>query len=352
MGAAAMGDPTRRIQPLSRRGAPVPSRTDDEGVLGAIETNAVRDALLRDPNPASVVSALARADASTQVRAITRLQQQHGNAFVQRVVAAMRGAPADLQRRTALQLQRQPAGLAAPAAATEWQAHPRIHHHFAGGLQTYEALRPLYQARGIQNPAAYLDQHIVQVTFLGHRTPAHRDMTAPLQTAQQALNARGVVPTIHSFWAFVPRRTAGGSLSNHALGRAVDINPSTNPHIKNAQEILVIEAVTGVNLGQRQAVADMRTASRDFQSNFNQTWIDQKRQELQQLQAQHASRQQIGGLRRLLAAIRARRAALNRYATSGFLDLDQELLDELTNAGFGWGGNYQRSKDFMHFELP
>src|SRR5262245_44455145 len=149
--------------------------------------------------------------------------------------------------------------------AAEWNAHPRFHPHFANGLQQYEDLRPLYQAQEIANPADYLDQHIVHVTFFGHSTPAHDAMRAPLQSAENTLTTAGVTRTITSFWGFVPRRIAGAGLSNHTLSRAVDINPAGNPRIIDEQEILVIRAVTNVDLGQSQTAAAMRQASQDFQ---------------------------------------------------------------------------------------
>ena len=96
----------------------------------------------------------------------------------------------------------------------------------------------------------------------------------------------------------------------------------------------MIEAVTGVNLGQRQQLDVMRHASQMFQHDFTQAWVDQHTQAL------------------LARAIRNRRAELNHYAQHGLVTLEQPLIDELKAAGFHWGGEWATSKDFMHFELP
>lgn len=213
----------------------------------------------------------------------------------------------------------------------QWIAHPGIHRYFRN-QQNYVALLPFYQARGISNPAHYVQSNIVQVRFLGMSTPAHRDMLAPLAMAENLLREQDVIPNISRFWSFNPRLSASGTLSQHAVGRAVDINAVENPHVRHPIDIQVIAAVTGVDLGRRQNVEDMRQSSTTFQQNFTQDWIDQQTPEMQR-------------------KIRQRRSILNDYAQHGFLNLEQSLIDALTTAGFAWGGAWNRSKDFMHFEL-
>ena len=169
----------------------------------------------------------------------------------------------------------------------------------------------------------------------------------------------------------MPRTTNdGGALSNHALGRAFDINRHTNLHIDNGDDIIVIRAVTGINLGQPQATADMRQASQTFQLVFNQQWVNQQTQILQQVQTRPLPPgiivpqlpavisgmsvwlAQIMSQQMLIRAINRRRRVLNGYARTGFFDLDQSLIDAFTGAGFSWGGQWQHEKDFMHFEIP
>jgi hypothetical protein len=180
-------------------------------------------------------------------------------------------------------------------------------------------------------------------------------MAAPLQAAEAALQAQGITPTLNRFWALQPRTSSPGTLSEHALGRAVDINRFENPFIRNSNDIRVIRAVTGVDLGQPQAAVTMRQASQTFQTTFDQLWVDQQTQQLQQLRTLQnpspATQQQIQQLEQLIQSIDARRASLDGYAALGFLNLEQPLIDALVDAGFSWGGAWQTVKDFMHFQL-
>ena len=54
---------------------------------GEAEANAVRDAFLEGAgsNPSDVASALTHADGASRARALSRLQQEQGNAYVQRI---------------------------------------------------------------------------------------------------------------------------------------------------------------------------------------------------------------------------------------------------------------------------
>jgi hypothetical protein len=225
------------------------------------------------------------------------------------------------------------------SAQQEWQAVPGIHRHFHGDtaqekFARYLDLRPLYQqAAGASDPAAWINEHIVALSFFGKSTPGHRDLRGPLAAAEDALRRQGSTPRISRFWGFVPRtmRTQA-KLSNHALGRAVDIDPATNPHVHNRDEILVIREATRVDLGRPQPHEVMRRASRHFQETFSRTWLEQQSREVRDAAAR-------------------RRAKLEEYASVGFLTLEQPLIDALVHAGFTWGGNWNAEKDFMHFDL-
>lgn len=145
------------------------------------------------------------------------------------------------------------------------------------------------------------------------------------------------------------------ALSNHAPGRAVDINRGNNSYITSIHDKRAIFAVTGVDLGQSQNYQTMRTASTTFQQTFNQTWVNQQTAERNTLQAMaHRTPEQerrLQSLRRILNSVQVRRAALNGYAATGFLNLREEAVNALTGAGFSWGGNWNTIKDFMHFEM-
>ncbi len=292
----------------------------------------------KQQNTQSTAKSLVAAEASERLV----LQDQIGNAAVQRLLAQHAKTEVTSQERQykppvaiPSTIQKQPiveeAGLQAQAQA-QWVSHPNIHRYFGNQLATYQTLLPLYQARGIVNPAHYIVANIVQVSFFGRNTPAHWDMAGPLTAAENTLKKQNITPEINRFWSFKVRPTSDGTLSQHAAGRAVDINALENPHVKHAIDIEVIAAVTGVNLGQHQEADDLRQASETFQQDFTQEWIDQQTPELQR-------------------QIRRRRAALDQYAATGFLNLEQSLIDALVAADFSWGGGWNGSKDFMHFEL-
>ncbi|MGH2367972.1 MAG: hypothetical protein ACRDI2_07225, partial [Chloroflexota bacterium] len=61
-------------------------------VPGETEAEAIRDAFLRGagPQPQQVAAALPGVGGATQIQALSRLQQEHGNAFVQRIVTETR----------------------------------------------------------------------------------------------------------------------------------------------------------------------------------------------------------------------------------------------------------------------
>src|SRR5207245_1680573 len=65
---------------------------------GESEAEATRDAFLKGagPQPAGVASALSNADATLRGQALSRLQQERGNGYVQRVVAEAKGTPGRL----------------------------------------------------------------------------------------------------------------------------------------------------------------------------------------------------------------------------------------------------------------
>ena len=69
---------------------------------GEAEANAVQNAFLSSMgrSPAKVAAALSRADDATVARVVSRLQQERGNQYVQRVVAAARGMPGQLVGRS------------------------------------------------------------------------------------------------------------------------------------------------------------------------------------------------------------------------------------------------------------
>jgi LAS superfamily LD-carboxypeptidase LdcB len=249
--------------------------------------------------------------------------------------------------------------VANPAKA-EWDAHKSIHGHFdKEGFEGYLAIRPLYVGAGLANPAKWLDETVAnnEVKFFGHKTPGHPDLQPPLTAAQEKLKS---APAINSFWSFVPRTIRGSKrISNHALGRAIDINPSTNPRIIGSAMIRVIKAVTGVDLGKTQEEDAMRQASEVFKTKFDDSFIATQLDEIKSLRQQQtdlkASKSKDGrAVKKLTGRIKEREKLvgdLRGLAKKGFLDLPHDFVEALKSSGLQWGGDYKSSKDYMHFEL-
>jgi Subtilase family/D-alanyl-D-alanine carboxypeptidase len=228
----------------------------------------------------------------------------------------------------------------------EWNANPSIHVHFDRNFdkdphRSFLNLKRLYQARGIADPAAYFAANIVPIMFFNRNTAGHVDLKTALSNAQTSLTAAGNSFTLGAgTWSFVPRTFNNNinKLSNHALGKAIDINPSENPHIIVADDILVINAVCASLLPNgflaESDPDNLINLSLYFQQNFNDAWIAQQTQTT------------------LVAAIKKRQSVLKSYASHGFLNLPSALIRGLQNAGLNWGGAWTSAKDFMHFELP
>lgn len=240
------------------------------------------------------------------------------------------------------------------AAINEWNANRGIHNHFEDAFDgilrnrrmsyvgAYLNVKRHYNALGIADPAAYFTANIRSVTFFNRTTPTHTALITVLNTAQRSLITAGHNFRFNDAWSFNPRtiRRNIHQLSDHALGKAIDLNRLDNPLIINAGEILVINAVCGTTLpigfsAETDPVV-FRNASDHFRATFNPTWIAAQTNTT------------------LLAVIADpdRRIALNGYAARGFMNLQPTLVRALQAAGASWGGSWRSPKDFMHFEVP
>ncbi|AUT75538.1 hypothetical protein C2L64_44985 [Paraburkholderia hospita] len=233
----------------------------------------------------------------------------------------------------------QPQAVAPPSpevARQQWNAHPRVHGWF-GTFSRYGELAPVYASAGIGDAAAYLDANIVSLSFFGRRQDGHRDLVEPLRRAELAMQGQTVDPPITDFGCLVPRAIRGTTnrLSNHALGRAFDLNPVQNPRITQASDYVVIGAVVGADIRQEANPTVLQRASRAFQQGFTANWVAAQTKP------------------EILAALNDRntRNRLEGYARSGFCNLYVPLIDALIASGLRWGGAYHTSKDFMHFEI-
>jgi hypothetical protein len=147
-------------------------------------------------------------------------------------------------------------------------AFKKHQHHFGGNdrpkgtpKERYDVLCPLYKAQGIKRPLKYIDDYIVEIRFFGKFTYGHKDLKTKLAAAEKDLkgqkdlqgqnkgydNADGKRP-FRKCWAFNPRTTSEGNWSNHADGKAIDIDEDTNPRLINKREREVITALTGIDV--------------------------------------------------------------------------------------------------------
>jgi hypothetical protein len=162
-----------------------------------------------------------------------------------------------------------------------------LHYHFKNAgrpegtpKQRYMILCGFYLAHEkIDRPLKYIRENIVEAHFFQFSTPAHRDVADGLAQAEQTLRKTGMtIAPLTSAYAFVPRTQTGGTRwSNHASGRAIDLDASTNPHLTNQTETLVISALTGIDMESKHPGKDeglplyeaIAEASERFKQEFN-----------------------------------------------------------------------------------
>jgi D-alanyl-D-alanine carboxypeptidase len=184
---------------------------------------------------------------SSPVAEVLRLQRSAGN-------------------RAVVQILRQPAPPGPPAPKTveqQWAddwADPTFsgaRAHFRGTdrpvgtpKERYDVLCPLYRDQGIPRPLTYVKDEILDDSeFFGQRTPMHKDLMTALKAAEATLRAAGVTTAPFSkCWAFNPRTQTGGQWSNHADGKAIDIDEATNPRLLDAHQRTIISALTDMDI--------------------------------------------------------------------------------------------------------
>jgi len=249
------------------------------------------------------------------------------------------------------------------AAIGEWTSHGGIHGDFNNNFdgdphQSYLNLKRLYQKRGIDNPASYFATNIVDITFYNRSTKGHSDLQTALNTAVTAMAAKGQSFTLDKgTWSFVPRTFNDdiNKLSNHALGKAIDINPGSNPHVKHHIDVLVIDHICSTILSSGLLATDdidtLKQASDFFMQTFSDAWVTTQKQLLTSMKSQTPRPPGYADQKSLVAALHSRHKALLGYAAKGFVTLPKDLVEGLQGAGLVWGGEWHTSKDFMHFEL-
>lgn len=162
----------------------------------------------------------------------------------------------------------------------------------------YFALAPLYKAHGIDRPLQWAHENIHQATFFGSKTPAHDQLTAALAAAETDLIGQGHKDKpFRSCWAFNPRTTSKGGWSNHADGKAIDIDADHNPHLTNLRQKKIINALTGMDVTAENpgdgmglsTYAAIEEMSKRFQDRFSPEGMEKRIDELEAEEAQFAA---------------------------------------------------------------
>lgn len=280
-------------------------------------------------------------------------------------------------------------------------------------LENYMAMRPVYYSAGYKKPAEQIFREIELVNLVGHQVVGgvHKELADRLRQVDQVLegwsiglaaqvkaeftNVAGFVPVVKDkkLDRFVPRFVAGStSLSNHAFGLAIDIDPSSNPHIKGKEVISALNWVVrelGFDFGKRFVESHPTIPDEDWVAQIHliasqasqrvKEWLQQhlptfkplvakikdaervmknskpKSKEYQQASAERkATLQQIQAdenLKRVWVLYQSYGDQLDVWATKGIQTIPLYLAIALKKLGVKWGQTYKTSKDAMHFEL-
>ena len=200
------------------------------------------------------------------------LQRKVGNRFVQDLVQRQ-GAPAAAVLTDAQQWDQ------------DWTHYAGQQHYFAGAdrpagtsRERYDILCPLYKAHGISRPMVYMATSITTAKFYHFSTPAHKDLATALTAAESTLKGKGhAVAPVTSVWALNPRTTSTSAWSNHADGKAVDIDPNVNRHLTEKKERKIITLVSGTDMDKGgQGYDVMKGASDKFKTDYNPAGLQRR----------------------------------------------------------------------------
>jgi hypothetical protein len=133
-----------------------------------------------------------------------------------------------------------------------WELKETIAANFERGWFTYHELRHLYVKAGYSHPPTELNKIRSDVTFLENTIVGgvHPELAAILKAAESRLSDGGPLSLNACYRfpmaGFVPRAISDdkSNLSNHALGKAVDIDAANNPQFSK-NEAVVLDRVLG-----------------------------------------------------------------------------------------------------------
>jgi hypothetical protein len=193
----------------------------------------------------------------------------------------------------------------------------------------YRWVREGFLRSGVTNP--------IQKIRSGE-TPALRSALANVQAAVGRVSLSG---------RFVPRPRKSefpeglfklGTISEHATGKAVDIQAKSNPFLSRAQWAH-IESVTNTQIDR---------SARRWNSDPGGLW-----QDIKDMSTAFAALNHAAEIANLVGSAAARPLiALHQNFAQGFLTLAKNLVVALHGEGFVWGATFSTGVDLQHFELP
>jgi hypothetical protein len=152
-----------------------------------------------------------------------------------------------------------------------------------------------------------------------------------------------------------PRKKLGayrlGTLSDHALGKAIDVSAASNKQFTSSQWAAV-ENFTGGSLPKAKRVslwASDPAALHAEISAMNEAFVEKLNTSI----AAHAARGSNAGdsVAKAISEVSKGDAAFWRGCSNGFFSLPLQLVLDLHAAGLKWGAVFP-SPDLHHFELP
>lgn len=257
-------------------------------------------------------------------------------------------------------------------------------NRLSNNREFYKVMRPVYYNLGYTHPAGSIFDKIKDFTIFQHKVGCglHEKFIDFLK------DLRDSYPSLAAFdfdnsGGFVPRNIAGSEqISNHAFGLALDLKPESNPRIATKEAIEELNAVVkdegggdfdfgelpgGPNATPGQMDSDSRRASEAVGC-----WLDEHLPKYKLLveklakggdEAKKAQKEMDGDrdLRRLKTINKSFSVKqLETWRQNGIYTLPFSLVISMqslasshkySGVGFRYGGNYNHSKDYMHFEM-
>jgi hypothetical protein len=245
-----------------------------------------------------------------------------------------------------------------PNAAQRSAPKPGSAEWLANNRAYYLQMRPRYYVAGYNDPAGTIFAQIDKAWLLGKEVSCglHAKFAAKLGLLRGVLEswkpglAGKVTAQITSVGGFVPRPVAGSrTLSNHALGLAIDVDYLSNPHIKHPQVIALFNALvadTGFKFGDPAlAGEDLSGISRVDQiaeihrrsteaSRKIQAWVARHLPRYVALKktiedAQQGQKQQLETEKKVLRDRKGKIDTTGMVSTTQYLDLERKAQAEL-----------------------